>query len=456
MTDERNHHKGDSKDHQRHTNADSDDDAKQLSQRVQHTMKHKGSHHDSHHLHSSFNKHLPDLKITGTGGYAPAEAKAAAAESSDVINITDQSKSEEPRLESLSKKFGVKLKLKDGKLECTTNTRGTDVSMGAYENTPEGLNSLDSDLTKKVNEKKQALVKEYNVKFDTQETSPEYGDRAREPRLDELDALDSALKKSRSSLSTNVEQRILFLRDWREGDPAMQTQGKWNNRVVVYGLPRNGAAVSSEQRSEEEKRLGILNSVEDNFLHEFGHVGDNTSGQVDRTKYGWQRLENGDWAKKTTDDKLYIWNTRKDENGKQSEGWVEVNSKGEFIHPDSLEGLISNSQMMEKALVKPSSDYFYTPEDDFAEGIARYRQSPESRAKLAQDAPELCKYVEEYDKREIADKLGVGEGNKPLYKRNEKFEIVRDESVAEKSTMAKFRDATVPYFISVPPIFYPL
>ena len=112
--------------------------------------------------------------------------------------------------------------------------------------------------------------------------------------------------------------------------------------------------------------------------------------------------------------------------------------------------------MMEKALVKPSSDYFYTPKDDFAEGIARYRQSPESRAKLAQDAPELCKYVEEYDKREIADKLGVGEGNKPLYKRNEKFEIVRDESVAEKSTMAKFRDATVPYFISVPPIFYPL
>lgn len=454
MTHERNHHKGDSKDHHRHS--DSDDDAKQFSQRLQHTMKHKGSHHDSHHLHSSFNKHLPDLKITGIEGSAAAEAKAAAAEGSDVINITDQSESEEPRLESLSKKYGVKLKLKDGKLECTTNTRDTDVSLGTYENTPEGLNTLESDLTRKVNERKQALVKEYNVKFDTQATSPEYGDRAREPRLDELDALDSALKKSRSSLGANVEQRILFLSDWREGDPAMQTQPAWNNRIVVYGTPENGAAVTSEQRSVEEKRLGILNSVEDNFLHEFGHVGDHTSGRVDRTKYGWQQMENGTWAKKTTDDKLYIWNERKDETGKQPEGWVEVNAKGEFVHPDSLEGLISNVQMMDKALVKPSSDYFYTPEDDFAEGIARYRQSPESRAKLAQDAPELCKYVEEYDKREIADKLGVGEGNKPLYKRNEKFEIVRDESVAEKSTMAKFREATAPYFISVPPIFYSL
>jgi|JI8StandDraft_1071087.scaffolds.fasta_scaffold39576_2 hypothetical protein len=454
MSNDRIHHKGDSKEHQRHT--DSDDDAKQLSQSLQHSMKYKGSHHDSHHLHSSFNKHLPDLKITGSGGSASAEAKMAPDDTSDLINLTDKSNYEEARLESLSKKFGVKLKMNDGKLDCTTNTSGTDVSLGTYDNSPEGLNSLHSDLTKKVNEKKQALVKEYNVKFDTQETSPEYGDRAREPRLDELDALDSALKKSRSSLSTNFEQRILFLRDWREGDPAMQTQGKWNNRIVVYGMPENGAAVTSDQRSAEEKRLGILNSVEDTFLHEFGHVGDHTSGQVDRTKYGWQQMGNGTWAKKTTDDKLYIWNERKDENGKQPEGWVEVNSKGEFVHPDSLEGLISNSQMMEKALVKPSSDYFYTPKDDFAEGIARYRQSPESRAKLAQDAPELCKYVEEYDKREIADKLGVGEGNKPLYKRNEKFEIVRDESVAEKSTMAKLRDATFPYFISVPPIFYPL
>ena len=59
-------------------------------------------------------------------------------------------------------------------------------------------------------------------------------------------------------------------------------------------------------------------------------------------------------------------------------------------------------------------------------------------------------------KREIADKLGVGEGNKPLYKRNEKFEIVRDESVAEKSTITKLREAAAPYFISVPPIFYPM
>lgn len=453
MSHDGNHHKGDSKDHQRHTDSD---DAKQLSQHLQHGMKHKGSHHDSHHLRSSFNKHLPDLKITGTGGSAAAEAKMAPDDTSDVINITDKSKSEETRLESLSKKFGVKLKVNDGKLECTTNTSGTDVSLGTYENSPEGLNSLDGDLTKKVDEKKQALVKEFNLKFDTQETSPEYGDRAREPRLDELDALDSALRKSRSSLGANVEQRILFLSDWCEGDPAMQTQPAWNNRIVVYGMPENGAAVTSDQRSAEEKRLGILNSVEDNFLHEFGHVGDHTSGQVDRTKYGWQQVENGTWAKKTTDDKLYIWNERKDENGKQPEGWVEVNTKGEFVHPDSLEGLVSNSQMMEKALVKPSSDYFYTPKDDFAEGIARYRQSPESRAKLAQDAPGLCKYVEEYDKREIADKLGVGEGNKPLYKRNEKFEIVRDESVAEKSTMAKLRDATFPYFISVPPIFYPL
>lgn len=454
MSHERNHHKGDSKDHHRHT--DSDDDAKQLSQHLQHSMKHKGSHHDSHHLKSSFNKHLPDLKITGTEGSAAAEVKTAPAETSDAINITDKSNSEETRLESLSKKFGVKLKVNDGKLECTTNTSGTDVSLGTYENSPEGLNSLDGDLTKRVNEKKQALVKEFNLKFDTRETSPEYGGRAREPRLDELDALESALKKSRSSLGTNVEQRILFLSDWREGDPAMQTQPAWNNRIVVYGTPENGAAVTSDQRSAEEKRLGILNSVEDNFLHEFGHVGDHTSGQVDRTKYGWQKTENGTWAKKTTDDKLYIWNERKDENGKQPEGWVEVNTKGEFVHPDSLEGLISNSQMMEKALVKPSSDYFYTPKDDFAEGIARYRQSPESRAKLAQDAPDLSKYVEEYDKREIADKLGVGEGNKPLYKRNEKFEIVRDESVAEKSTMAKLIDAAVPYFITVPPIFYPL
>lgn len=452
MSHERNNHKGDCKDHQRH--AESGDDAKQLSQHVQHSMKHKGSHHDSRHLHSSFNKHLPGLKITGIEACAAADiAEIEPVQAGDVPRIKDQVSAEETRLELFSKKFGVKLKVNDGKLDCTTNTSGIDLSLGTYENTAEGLNRLEGDLTRRVNEKKQALTKEYNVKFDTQATSPEYGDRAREPRLDELDALDSALKKSRSSLGTNVDQRILFLRDWRDGDPAMQTQPDWNNRVVVYGIPENGAAVTSEQRSVEEKRLGILNSVEDNFLHEFGHVGDNTSGQVDRTKYGWQHTENGTWAKKTTDDKLYIWNERKDENGKQPEGWVEVNIKGEFVHPDSLEGLISNSQMMEKALVKPSSDYFYTPKDDFAEGIARYRQSPESRAKLAQDAPELSKYVEEYDKREIADKLGVGEGNKPLYKRNEKCEIVRDESVAEKSMMTKLREATVPYFITLSAIY---
>ena len=113
MSNERIHHKGDCKDHHRH--ADSDD-ARQLSQHVQHSMKHKGSRHDSHHLQSSFNKHLPNLKITAAedsaGSAAAAIAEIDPVQAGDVPRIDDQAGTEDPRLEQLSKKFGVKLKKK--------------------------------------------------------------------------------------------------------------------------------------------------------------------------------------------------------------------------------------------------------------------------------------------------------------------------------------------------------
>ncbi|GEM_PF-815756 len=463
MSNERKHHqKGDRKDRHREDSPESDD-AKHLSQHVQHIMKHKHPEVDNLSLSHRNRTHLPDLKITGKEGTKsssdPAKEVAKpgqctvpdATKKSDVSDSTKTTdKVEAPKTEdSLSKKFGVKVILKNGKYECSLSSSGKDEPLGTYEN----LDSLDADLTKKVDDKKHTIAKEFKVVFETAKTSPEYAARAREPRLDELDALDSALQKSRASVNYSKDLRVLFLDEWKPGDPAMQTQGNAVHRVVVFGT--GDRAVTTAQRSAAEKEAGILHSVEDDFLHEFGHVAENTADPADYSKLGWKHLENGSWAKMTNDDKLYIWNERKNANCENPEGWVEVDAMGAFVHPDSLDGLITNAQMKEKALVKPSSDYFYTSRDDFAEGIARYRQSPESRAKLAREAPELSKYVEEFDNREIADKLGVGLGNKPLYKRNEQFVIVRDESVAEKSVLTKVQEFVAPYFIYVPPIFYP-
>ncbi len=479
------HHKTESKEqHRRHDKSD-DDDAKQLSQQAQHILKDRRGHKGSKDETPGVEKYLPGLKLSGNEKVKPISAvtkpddkkeeppvkdiekRLAAkgqcevpagektAETKDSTELTDQVKEEVPKTaESLSKKYGVKMTVNsEGKYECSINTSGKDVALGIFEKSPEGLDSVDKALSTRLNDKKSALEKEFKLKFETAATSPEYGNRAREPRLDELDALDSALRKSRASLSSSDNLRILFIDELREFEPSMQTQGV-ANRIVIFGPPRG--AVTSVQRSDAQKQAGILDSVEDDFLHEFGHVAENTANAADYSKFGWRRLENNNWAKVTTDDKLYIWNERKNANCESPAGWVEVDGKGNFIHPNSLEGLITNSQMMEKALVKPSSDYFYTPRDDFAEGVARYRQSPESRAKLAREAPELSKYVEEFDKKELAEKLGVGEGNKPLYKRDEKFVIVRDESVAEKPLMTKVKDALIPYFIYIPqlPLYY--
>ncbi len=477
------HHKTESKEQHRRHEKNDDDDAKQLSQQAQHILKDRRGHKESKDETSAVEKFLPGIKISGKDKVKPVSAvtkpddqkeepkakdiekklavkgqcEVPAVEKSedtkDSSKPTDQVKEEVPKTaESLSKKYGVKVSVNsDGKYECSINTSGKDVALGIFEKSPEGLDSVDKALTTRLNDKKSAMEREFKLKFETAATSPEYGNRAREPRLDELDALDSALRKSRASLSSSDALRILFIDELREFEPSMQTQGA-ANRIVVFGPPRG--AVTSEQRSDGEKQAGLLNSVEDDFLHEFGHVAENTASAADYSKFGWRRLENDNWAKVTTDDKLYIWNERKNANCESPAGWVEVDGKGNFVHPDSLEGLITNSQMMEKALVKPSSDYFYTRRDDFAEGVARYRQSPESRAKLAREAPELSKYVQEFDKKELAEKLGVGEGDKPLYKRNEKFVIVRDESVAEKPMLTKVKDALTPYFIYIPPLLY--
>lgn len=296
-----------------------------------------------------------------------------------------------------------------------------------------------------VADKKSELEKTYHIKFETSQTSP-YGDRVREPSLDELRALESALRKSSASAlqssSSKEELRVVFLKD-KIGDEATLEHQAFNegSRIVVRGpinWPPTRDDVQGPQRNTKEAV-----TLEREFLHELGHQAESAMA-TDPEKMGWKKTGDS-WSKQSKDGRLWQFDFEKASH--QIYQWYEVDETGKRKENSTM----SNTDMMQNAKIKPASDYFRTPQEDFAEGIRLYRTSTQIREQFEKDNPELSKYIAEYDQQEIRTKLGIDDNHKPLYLRDENGNIVPNpESTHQpQGTVGRIQDAVWPYILPI-------
>jgi hypothetical protein len=154
-----------------------------------------------------------------------------------------------------------------------------------------GLEVVEAGKTAElVQQKKAELEREYHIKFETPATS-NYGDRVREPSLDELRGVEAALKKSRASVLQSSwgkgEMRLVFLKDQVENEPTAQNQQTPSgSRVVIFG--NTGWAPTEKDVNGEKKNTKNSVSIENQLLHEFGHQAE-SSTSIDPEKMGWKK-----------------------------------------------------------------------------------------------------------------------------------------------------------------------
>jgi hypothetical protein len=288
----------------------------------------------------------------------------------------------------------------------------------------------------KIAAKKANLEKEYHIKFETAATS-DYGDRVREPSLNELEGVEAALKKSRASVlqdGSKSEMRMVFLKDKRPGDPVAQHQSTDSgSRVVMFG--HSGWPATEKDVTGDTKNTRNSVSIENQLIHEFGHQAE-YAASINPEKMGWKKAD-GDWARETKDGRL--WKFDFDQASKKVYEWYEVDADGKRKEGSTM----SNTDMMENSKVKPATDYFTTPKENFAEGIRLYRQGKETREQFEKDDPELAKYISDFDKRELETKLGIDDNHKPLYVRDADGLIVEnpESDHVPQSTLSKVLDS---------------
>lgn len=83
-----------------------------------------------------------------------------------------------------------------------------------------------------------------------------------------------------------------------------------------------------------------------------------------------------------------------------------LNKSGKVVEHVKDAERFTNEQVMDRALVRPSTFYFMNPIETMAESLTAFKAGRESRKQLFMRSPELYRVTEEYDRNEISKFYG--------------------------------------------------
>lgn len=234
--------------------------------------------------------------------------------------------------------------------------------------------------------------------------------RGRQPSLQELAGIESALSASQCSL-TGEKVKIGFLSERTSGSfrPAGEYWSEMKGVPTI--LMFADSTLEKRQRYSNDDRTLYANAREV-MLHEIAHhnqhrwnlYGDHALlGDM-----GWVRAENRtqDWMLRGKNGEFYKVIPAETGTSRQ---WMLVDKKGEAVDgagkplAAGKEIKIPQDNLREKLLVKPTSSYFDNPGEMHAEAMMSFRSGGARRAAMLVDNLHLYEVIKRFDQMEIDD-----------------------------------------------------
>jgi hypothetical protein len=264
---------------------------------------------------------------------------------------------------------------------------------------------------------------------------------ARQPRLFELYGIEAALKRSAPSNLAPGDQtgiKFYFLKGSLykgENHFAYYTTDK-DRRAAIYIT----AGTTDKLRPTEQDapafamptRYGrdgtFFDTVESLLLHELSHNHQVRMGwnkDPDKRKQMTEATGFASYVDGKTDQTIYLIKVKAKEQPLQyyrldsrsvpekDKRWYRTDAAGKWldgagheVDTEEKAASLTNKQVALQALVTPSSNYFDTPDEIFAEAMKALRMGGDARQSLYILSPQLYKLVKEEDQKEINDAYG--------------------------------------------------
>jgi len=287
----------------------------------------------------------------------------------------------------------------------------------------ENKTTLNEDTPERREQKKQEIEEKYGVVFETKETCPPQDrDKLREPTMAELEILEWALSKNQAAVKPNIfslnKMSIMFSSE-TNGASAYHSSASGmfaDSRVVI----NNTEKVLSKEDTKNGQSLGSV------LLHEFGHRSSFMTAH-DIEELGWKKIgpKDDDLAIVTKDGRLYQFVEEKNAEGRRTGVyWRLVDESGNSLE-DQPQGRLTDQQMSEQEKISQPMRPANNPSETFANAMRMYCQNEETRQELQTKCPDMYRYIEEYDRKELGrlgrDFFGINE-----YVRDKNGDIVRN------------------------------
>lgn len=345
---------------------------------------------------------------------------------------------------SLEQSKGVHVVDKHGKFEYHLQANGKDTIVAETDSSELGLKRAEKLLDEAVSKQKAEIEKTYDIHIANagdDATKKDEGEKgagtivkARQPRLDELVALDLALKKSQPSQMCSGDQKLIW---YFLAEPADSKNDGFEYRdlkdrpaIFIEGDPNRPPTLADAKMFDLWQKDDTFadpsgHCLEALYLHELAHHGQenvdwNGSGEEKIARQmGWQpyKDENGKpvdegYLLKDTEGKQFKFYKAKDE--KDTDKWIQTNEsgqpiddKGKVVDADKAMS-VTKEAMMDRAAVKPITLYFDNPTEMNAEAMMYMRIGQRWRAHLMRTSPRLYQAVKDQDQNEIDTMFGKG------------------------------------------------
>lgn len=306
------------------------------------------------------------------------------------------------------------------------------------ENTVRQTSQLDRIQTFKAE-----LERDFNVKFakpgekvPDNEGRPAFNGM---PTEGELQVLKDVLEKTKHENYAGT--KLWFVRPHENGDEAYGHYSNDNDngdgRHSCGGACKHGKGKIATAGGDmvilprARQNLHGTEGLEGTLLHEFGH---HEQGERFGHQTEWGGRRSTQQARQMAQELGWVYSPRLGENllkDKNGGLWRYNEKKDDWrwaggTRPADNQRRLESKEMRERALVRPSTNYFPYPYEHHAEALAMFRvAAPDEggttsgdRRTLAQDTPDLYKKIREFDQRSIDRSMGTNEQGESKYIRD--------------------------------------
>jgi hypothetical protein len=380
------------------------------------------------------------------------------------------------------KRFGVNVRIVDNQQEVFFKADNADhvVLRAPLTATAEQLSTrVDNFVSRRVNE----IEGKYNVQFaqpgetveqqwleDSTTCKRSRGDmiHATKPTLPLLYGLEEGLKRSSPSQyaldgKTGAKIYLLdrkYMPDIYGGKQVLGVyrQEDKDKRPALYltpagmDLPPTDKDASAAGR-DSTRNIAWVTSHEATHNSQRNNWPTQFAPQEIKDQLGWKTIELIHEGKK-----LIEWNQLKGKNGElfmhgtddchSPSTWYltdadgnRLDAKGNKVDKIADAQHFTNDEVIARAQVKPFTYYFMNPTEMLSEGLTAYRSGSETRARLAQESPELYKAAAKYDQEEIDKFYGLTWYKTSTHVRNPDGEVVPN-TFANQTAIREFERST--------------